>query len=245
MKFFLFFILIIFISKNILSKNIEILEETIGNGLEVVNHSKVKVHYIGKLENQTEFDNSYKRGEYFTFQVGTRQVIPGWETGLLGMKIGGKRTIFIPYELAYGENGAGELIPPKSNLIFEIELFDVIPPKYKSLDNYQFKLALTDEKFIILDIRPIEKIKQTGSIPGSIILTAFDNKGNFIQNFLNEYKEIVKEDDKVVFVSQEGTISSILANGFVEQLKQTNIYHLKNGVEGLKEINFKLEKFKN
>ena len=245
MRFLSFFILLILFNKNIFSNEIQIIEETIGNGNEVVNHSKVTVHYIGKLEDKTEFDNSYKRGEYFRFQIGTRKVIPGWETGLLGMKAGGKRTIFIPYALAYGENGVGELIPPKSNLIFEIELFDVIPPQYKEIDSYQFKLALTDDKFKILDIRHIDEIKKSGSIPGSLILTAFDKNGNFIQNFLKEYKEIIKENDKVVFVSQDGVISSILANGFVENLKQINIYHLKRGVEGLKEINFKFEQVKN
>ncbi len=245
MKFVLFFILIIFLNKNLFSKEIIILDETIGDGIEVVNHTKVEVHYIGKLEDNTEFDNSYKRGDYFRFQIGTRQVIPGWETGLLGMKVGGKRTIFVPYELAYGDSGAGELIPPKSNLIFEIELVRAIPPKYKELDVYQLKLALTDDNFKIIDIRHIDEIKNTGFIPGSIILTAFDKSGNFIQEFLYNYQKIIQPEHRVVFVSKEGIISSILANGFVEQLKQNNIYHLKQGIKGLIEINFELEEFKN
>ena len=58
------------------------------------------------------------------------------------MKEGGKRTIYIPYNLAYGDTGAGNLIPPKSNLIFEIEVFKVIPPQYKEIDSYQLKLAV-------------------------------------------------------------------------------------------------------
>ncbi len=231
-------------SNIVLANEIKILNETLGDGVEVINHSKVSVHYIGKLEDQTEFDNSYKRGEYFKFQIGTRQVIPGWEVGLLGMKVGGKRSIFIPYELAYGDKGAGNLIPPKSNLIFEIEVFEVVPPKYKEIDNNQLKLALTDYKFKVIDIRDLDEINKTGKIPNSIIITAFDKNGNFLPNFLNKYQAIVKPGEKVVFISKDGVISSILANGFVEQLKQENIYHLKDGIEGLKKTNFKFEDIK-
>ena len=243
MKKIFFFLLYFFISNSLYSNEIQIISEIVGDGIEVTNHSKVSVHYIGKLENLSEFDNSYKRGEVFKFQVGTRQVIPGWETGLLGMKEGGKRTIFIPYKLAYGDRGVGNSIPPKSNLIFEIEVISVIPPKYKNIDSLQFKLASSDSNFIIIDIRHEDEIKQSGKIPNSIILTAFDQNGNFLPNFINSYQSIVNENDKVVFVSQKGIISSILANGFVEQLKQDNIYNLLDGVEGLKKINFNFENY--
>ena len=242
MKIYILIIIIIIFNKNIHSSEIQILDEVKGTGIEIVNHSKVSVHYIGKLEDQSEFDNSYKRNEYFKFQVGTRQVIQGWEIGLLGMQVGGKRTIFIPYELAYGDNGVGNIIPPKSNLIFDIEVFEIIPPQYKELDSLQLKLAMTDDQFKIIDIRIIEEVKKSGIIPGSILSTAFDKQGNFIQKFLNDFQEIINPGDKVLFVSQNGQISSILANGFVEQLKQNNIYHLKIGIEGLKEINFEFEK---
>ncbi len=241
MKIF-FIILFILINYKLNADEVVILNEILGEGLEVVNHSKVSVHYIGKFEDNTEFDNSYKRNQYFQFQIGVRQVILGWETGLLGMKEGGKRTIFIPYKLGYGEDGAGELIPPKSNLIFEIEILKVIPPGYKEIDSYQLKLAMTDENFIILDIRNNEEINNSGKIPGSILLTAFDKNGNFLKDFFKKYQELIEKDKKVVFVSEKGIISSILANGFVEQLNQTNIYHLKNGVEGLQKINFDFEK---
>tara|TARA_B100000575_G_scaffold288615_1_gene288973 strand:- start:798 stop:1535 length:738 start_codon:yes stop_codon:yes gene_type:complete len=241
----LYIIIILFISNSIYSNEVKIINDIPGYGLEIVNHSKVSVHYIGRLENNIEFDNSYKRDQLFNFQIGVRKVIPGWETGLLGMKEGGKRTIFIPYQLAYGKNGAGDLIPPESNLIFEIELFKVTPPKYKEIDNLQLKLAMTDQNFKIIDIRNLNKIIQTGIIPGSFVLTAFDEYGNFQQNFLNKYGEIVYPEDKVIFVSEEGIISSILANGFVEQLNQKNIFHLKGGIIGLKEKNFIFQEFKN
>ena len=242
MKNLFVIIIAIFCSHYLNASEVKIIDETFGNGLEVTNHSKVSVHYIGRLENNYEFDNSYKRNQTFQFQIGTRQVILGWETGLLGMKEGGKRTIFIPYNLAYGESGAGELIPPKSNLIFEIEVLKVLPPKYSQIDSYQLKLAMSDNTFTIIDIRNLEALKKTGIIPGSILLTAFDSKGNFLSDFLIKYKEIIEPESKVIFVSEDGIISSILANGFVEQLNQINIYNLKDGIRGLQEINFNFDK---
>ena len=236
----LLFLFICTFSYKSFSTEVQIVNEIIGNGLEVKNHSKVSVHYIGKLEDNTVFDSSYDRGQLFDFQIGVRQVILGWETGLLGMKEGGKRTIFIPYELAYGESGAGSLIPPKSNLIFEIEVIKVIPPGYKEIDGYQLKLAMTSD-FKIIDIRTNDEIINSNKIPGAIQITAFDKNGNFFPNFFDKYKENVEIGEKVIFVSQNGDISSILANGFVEQLKQINIYHLKDGVSGLENINFDFE----
>ena len=238
-KILLFLSICIFSYKSF-SNEVQIVNDIIGNGLEVKNHSKVSVHYIGKLEDNTVFDSSYDRGQLFDFQIGVRQVILGWETGLLGMKEGGKRTIFIPYELAYGESGAGSLIPPKSNLIFEIEVIKVIPPGYKEIDGYQLKLAMTSD-FKIIDIRTNDEIINSNKIPGAIQITAFDKNGNFFPDFFDKYKENVQIGEKVVFVSQNGDISSILANGFVEQLKQNNIYHLKDGVSGLENINFDFE----
>tara|TARA_B100000927_G_scaffold249614_1_gene213721 strand:- start:158 stop:880 length:723 start_codon:yes stop_codon:yes gene_type:complete len=238
-KILLFLFICIFSYKSF-STEVQIVNEIIGNGLEVKNHSKLSVHYIGKLEDNTVFDSSYDRGQLFDFQIGVRQVILGWETGLLGMKEGGKRTIFIPYELAYGESGAGSLIPPKSNLIFEIEVIKVIPPGYKEIDGYQLKLAMTSD-FKIIDIRTNDEIINSNKIPGAIQITAFDKNGNFFPDFFDKYKENVQIGEKVIFVSQNGDISSILANGFVEQLKQINIYHLKDGVSGLENINFDFE----
>ena len=238
-KILLFLFICIFSYKSF-SNEVQIVNEIIGNGLEVKNHSKVSVHYIGKLEDNTVFDSSYDRGQLFDFQIGVRQVILGWETGLLGMKEGGKRTIFIPYELAYGESGAGSLIPPKSNLIFEIEVIKVIPPGYKEIDGYQLKLAMTSD-FKIIDIRTNDEIINSNKIPGAIQITAFDKNGNFFPDFFDKYKENVQIGENVIFVSQHGDISSILANGFVEQLKQINIYHLKDGVSGLENINFDFE----
>jgi FKBP-type peptidyl-prolyl cis-trans isomerase len=83
---------------------------------------QVWVHYIGKLQDGTEFDNSYKRGEPIPLTLGQGSVIKGWEEGLLGMKVGEKRTLIIPPDLAYGADGRPPTIPANSTLIFDVEL---------------------------------------------------------------------------------------------------------------------------
>lgn len=85
----------------------------------------VIVHYTGWLEDRTKFDSSVDRGEPFSFPVDCSYVIPGWDEGVKGMQVGGKRRLVIPPELAYGSRGAGGVIPPDATLIFEIELLEV------------------------------------------------------------------------------------------------------------------------
>jgi peptidylprolyl isomerase len=105
-------------------KSMIIEDINVGEGAEVKNGDTVAVHYVGNLQDGTEFDNSKKRGEPFTFTVGGSQVIKGWEEGLIGMKIGGKRVLIIPPEKAYGERGIGP-IPPNATLVFAIELVEI------------------------------------------------------------------------------------------------------------------------
>src|SRR5712692_3149826 len=95
-----------------------------GAGAAAAAGKQYTVHYTGWLRNGTKFDSSVDRKEPFKFVQGRRQVIAGWEVGFEGMKVGGKRRLFIPYQLAYGELGQGS-IPPKSELIFDVELLDV------------------------------------------------------------------------------------------------------------------------
>jgi peptidylprolyl isomerase len=85
------------------------------------------VQYTGWLHDGTKFDSSRDRPEPLSFEQGKRKVIPGWDAGFEGMRVGGKRRFFIPYQLAYGEKGRGK-IPPKANLIFDVELIDVKEP---------------------------------------------------------------------------------------------------------------------
>lgn len=97
----------------------------IGSGQEVKSGDSVTVHYLGTLENGTKFDSSYDRNTPFTTQIGVGQVIKGWDEGIVGMKVGGKRKLTIPPTLGYGQQGAGESIPPNSTLIFEVELLGI------------------------------------------------------------------------------------------------------------------------
>jgi FKBP-type peptidyl-prolyl cis-trans isomerase len=101
---------------------VEILKE--GTGVEAKNGDKVTVHYVGTLEDGTKFDSSIDRGTPFSFKLGAGEVITGWDLGVLGMKVGEKRKLTIPYDLAYGENGYGP-IPAKATLIFEVELLGI------------------------------------------------------------------------------------------------------------------------
>ena len=95
-----------------------------GTGQGVVRGDVVQVHYIGVLENGTQFDNSYTRGVEFSFTVGEGEVIEGWDVGVLGMKEGGERILVIPADMAYGNRAVGP-IPPNSPLLFAIELVEV------------------------------------------------------------------------------------------------------------------------
>ncbi len=98
----------------------------VGDGVEAKDYNKVVVNYTGKLEDGSVFDSSLNPGRSpFTFTLGAGSVIKGWDQGLKDMKVGGKRKLIIPPELAYGENGAGSAVPPNATLIFEVELLEV------------------------------------------------------------------------------------------------------------------------
>lgn len=102
---------------------IEILKQ--GTGEASKEGDNITVNYVGTLEDGKKFDSSIDRNEPFSFVLGERRVIQGWEIGVLGMKVGEKRRLTIPPELAYGEWGAGDIIPANATLIFEIELLKI------------------------------------------------------------------------------------------------------------------------
>ena len=96
---------------------------TVGDGTEATRGTKVAVHYVGvAFSSGEEFDASWNRGQPFEFKLGKGQVIPGWDEGVQGMKVGGARTLVIPAALGYGSRGAGGAIPPNATLLFEVEL---------------------------------------------------------------------------------------------------------------------------
>ncbi len=103
-----------------------IIEElTVGEGSVAQAGQSVTVHYTGWLTDGTKFDSSKDRNDPFEFPLGARRVIAGWDEGVQGMKVGGRRKLTIPPELGYGARGAGRVIPPNSTLLFEVELLAV------------------------------------------------------------------------------------------------------------------------
>jgi len=102
---------------------IEVIQKA--DGLAIQNGQTAVVHYTGTLLDGTKFDSSVDRGVPFSFSLGSGEVIEGWDQGVLGMVVGEKRKLQIPSELGYGAYGAGKIIPPNADLVFEVELLEI------------------------------------------------------------------------------------------------------------------------
>jgi rhodanese-related sulfurtransferase len=202
----------------------------VGDGPSAVRHSKVQVHYTGWLKDGTKFDSSYDKGRPFEFTIGTGQVIPGWDMGVEGMRVGGKRKLIIPPGLAYGSRGAGSVIPPNASLTFEIALLKVVPPKYQNIDNLQLKEMLKDGVTLI-DLRRLDEWNKTGVVKGSHKITAFDKKGNFLDSFPIEFRKITQIDKPVVLICRTGNRSSEIANLLVEKAGYKKVFNVKHGIK--------------
>jgi FKBP-type peptidyl-prolyl cis-trans isomerase len=100
-------------------------DDQVGTGAAAKTGDTVEVHYTGTLKDGTKFDSSKDRGKPFSFPLGAGKVIKGWDEGVAGMKVGGKRTLVIPAELAYGARGVPNVIPPNAELRFEVELLKI------------------------------------------------------------------------------------------------------------------------
>ena len=108
-----------------MTEQLQIDELVVGTGAEARTGASVSVHYTGWLTDGTRFDSSIDRGKPFAFALGRGQVIAGWDQGVVGMRVGGKRKLTIPPHLGYGVRGAGGVIPPNATLVFEVELLGV------------------------------------------------------------------------------------------------------------------------
>lgn len=109
-----------------MSEELQIIDLLLGEGKVAVKGALITTHYQGLLEDGTTFDSSYDKGVPFQCVIGTGRVIKGWDLGLMGMRVGGKRKLLVPAHLAYGERQIGQHIKPHSNLMFEIELLEVL-----------------------------------------------------------------------------------------------------------------------
>ena len=202
---------------------------TKGEGAKAVRHAKVAVHYTGWLKDGTKFDSSVDRGKPFQFTLGSGQVIPGWDRGVEGMRVGGKRELIIPPVLAYGRKGARGVIPPNATLRFEIALLSVTPPKYTNIDNASLKKLLAEGTKIV-DLRRQDEWDETGVIEGSQKLSAFDRKGKFNRNFPRGLVKIAGKDDAVILICRTGNRSSVIANILVEQAGYSKVYNVSDGI---------------
>jgi FKBP-type peptidyl-prolyl cis-trans isomerase FkpA len=108
-----------------MNEQMQIEELTVGTGATAKKGQLAVVHYTGWLTDGTKFDSSKDRNDPFSFALGGGMVIKGWDEGVVGMKIGGKRKLTIPPHMGYGTRGAGGVIPPNATLVFEVELLDV------------------------------------------------------------------------------------------------------------------------
>ncbi len=132
-KALLIFVIIFIIDCNSVKRSVKTMENgliiediIVGEGIEANDYNKIVVNYTGRLEDGSIFDSSLNSGRGpFTFTLGVGAVIKGWDLGVKGMKVGGKRKLIIPSELGYGDKGAGSVIPPGATLIFEIDLIEV------------------------------------------------------------------------------------------------------------------------
>ena len=108
-----------------MNDELQVIDLQVGEGKAAVKGALITTQYTGWLEDGSEFDSSYSRGKPFQCVIGTGRVIKGWDQGLIGMQVGGKRKLLVPAHLAYGERTMGK-ITPNSNLVFEIELLEVL-----------------------------------------------------------------------------------------------------------------------
>jgi rhodanese-related sulfurtransferase len=194
---------------------------------------QVSVHYQGRLTDGTVFDDSSKRGVPFNFILGSGQVIPGWEQGVEGMKVGEKRELTIPPELGYGAAGAGGVIPPNATLVFDIELVAVsTPPKLGEASPADLKAA-QKKGVTIIDIRRDDEWVSTGIIKDAHTITAFTESGQLHPEFQQRFMALVPTaDTPVLLYCRTGNRTGMIGNALVRQLGYGAVTHLSAGIVG-------------
>ena len=226
-----FLIISLFICFNLTAAEIEIISDKPGDGKKIIYHSWVQIEYTGSFESGEVFDTNIGKDRPLVVQMGMKEVIPGFEQGIIGTTKGTKRKIKIPAELAYGEKGGGDVIPPNTDLIFEFEIIDVLDPHYKMINSDEL-IKKINSNAVALDIR-LEDQWENGVIEGSFQETAFNKDGKFNVYLMDKVRALAGEESQnieIIFISHDGETASILGNAFAEDLGFKNVSVLKGGV---------------
>ena len=225
-----FLIISLFICFNLTAAEIEIISDKPGDGKKIIHHSWVQIEYTGSFESGEVFDTNIGKDRPLVVQMGMKEVIPGFEQGIIGTTKGTKRKIKIPAELAYGEKGGGDVIPPNTDLIFEFEIIDVLDPHYKMINSEEL-IKKINSNAVALDIR-LEDQWENGVIEGSFQETAFNKDGKFNVYLMDKVRALAGEESQnieIIFISHDGETASILGNAFAEDLGFKNVSVLKGG----------------
>ena len=226
-----FLIISLFICLNLNAAEIEIISDKPGDGTKIIHHSWVQIEYTGSFESGDVFDTNVGKNRPLVVQMGMKEVIPGFEQGIIGTTKGTKRKIKIPAELAYGEKGGGDVIPPNTDLIFEFEIIDVLDPHYKMIDSEEL-IEKINNNSVALDIR-LESQWENGVIKGTFQETAFNKDGKFNVYLMDKVRALAAEESQnidIVFISHDGETSAILGNSFAEDLGFKNVSVFKGGI---------------
>ena len=226
-----FLIISLFICFNLNAAEIEIISDKPGDGKKIIHHSWVQIEYTGSFESGDVFDTNVGKNRPLVVQIGMKEVIPGFEQGIIGTTKGTKRKIKIPAELAYGEKGGGDVIPPNTDLIFEFEIIDVLDPHYKMINSDEL-IDKINSNAVALDIR-LENQWEKGVIEGTFQETAFNKDGKFNVYIMDKVRALAAEESQnieIVFISHDGETAAILGNAFAEDLGFKNVSVLKGGI---------------
>ena len=226
-----FLIISLFICFNLTAAEIEIISDKPGDGKKIIHHSWVQIEYTGSFESGEVFDTNIGKNRPLVVQMGMKEVIPGFEQGIIGTTKGTKRKIKIPAELAYGEKGGGDVIPPNTDLIFEFEIIDVLDPHYKMINSEEL-INKIQNNAVALDIR-LEHQWDKGIIKGTFQETAFNKDGKFNVYIMDKVRALAGEQSQnidIVFISHDGETAAILGNAFAEDLGFKNVSVYKGGI---------------
>ena len=233
MKKIYYIIIYLILISNLYAAEIEIISDNPGDGKKIVNHSWVQIEYTGSFVNGEVFDTNVGKDKPLVVQIGMREVIPGFEQGIIDTNKGTIRKIKIPSELAYGKKGAGNIIPPNSDLIFEFKIIDVLDPNYKLISSNKL-IELINQNAVALDIRTDDQWQKTGVIKGSFQETAFNKDGKFNVYLIDKIRALAGSESQnieIIFISNDGETAAILGNAFAEDLGFKNVFVLNGGIK--------------